>query len=151
MLGFFIAFLTVVLVIVSALMTLIVLMQRPKQEGLGAAFGGGVTDQMWGAQTTNVLQRGTVYLAVMFFVITMILAVLVNAKQRGMKDFNREMTAVTPDSPSDPVSTPALTAGPGEPGGTTIPNPGGINITPGTGEGIPPISLTPTPGTTQAM
>lgn len=83
MLTFFIGFLTVVLVVVSLLMVFIVLMQRPKQEGLGAAFGGGVTDQMWGAQTTNVLQKGTVYLAVLFFVITMLLAVLVNVRQKG--------------------------------------------------------------------
>ena len=33
--------LLVIFVIVCLLMTLIILMQRPKQEGLGAAFGGG--------------------------------------------------------------------------------------------------------------
>ena len=36
--------LLVVFVIVCLLMTLLILMQRPKQEGLGAAFGAGVTD-----------------------------------------------------------------------------------------------------------
>ena len=30
-------------VFVALLMTLVILMQRPKSEGLGAAFGGGVT------------------------------------------------------------------------------------------------------------
>ena len=59
------------------------LMQRPKQEGLGAAFGGGITDQVWGAQTTNVLQKATVFLAVTFFVITLILSVLVS-KNKNM-------------------------------------------------------------------
>ncbi|PYI44964.1 MAG: preprotein translocase subunit SecG [Verrucomicrobia bacterium] len=29
--------------LVAVLMTLVILMQRPKSEGLGAAFGGGVT------------------------------------------------------------------------------------------------------------
>ena len=43
---------TLVIVIVSALMILVVMMQRPKQEGLGAAFGGGMTDQLLGAGTT---------------------------------------------------------------------------------------------------
>jgi preprotein translocase subunit SecG len=76
-----IGLLTVILVVVCLLIVLIVMMQRPKQEGLGAAFGGGMTDQMFGAQTTNVLQKGTVYLAVMFFGITLLLSVLVARRQ----------------------------------------------------------------------
>ncbi len=62
--------LLVVFVIVCLMMALLILMQRPKQEGLGAAFGGGVTDQVFGARTTNVLQKGTVYLGTLFFVVT---------------------------------------------------------------------------------
>lgn len=74
--------LLVIFVIVCLLMTLIILMQRPKQEGLGAAFGGGVTDQVFGARTTNVLQRGTVYLGSMFFILSLILAVLLGQKNK---------------------------------------------------------------------
>ncbi len=66
--------LLVVFVIVCLLMTLLILMQRPKQEGLGAAFGGGVTDQVFGARTTNVLQKGTVYCGTLFFVLALLLA-----------------------------------------------------------------------------
>ena len=83
MIGFFIGFLTVVLALVCLLMVFIVLMQKPKQEGLGAAFGGGVTDSVWGADASNILQKITVWLAVMFFVITMVLAVLVGVKQKA--------------------------------------------------------------------
>ena len=43
--------------LVAVLMALVILMQRPKSEGLGAAFGGGVTENIFGAQTTNVLAR----------------------------------------------------------------------------------------------
>jgi len=57
-------------------------MQRPKQEGLGAAFGGGMTDQAFGARTTDVLQKGTVYLGVLFFVVTFILSILSSAETR---------------------------------------------------------------------
>ena len=60
MINALIVFLIVILAIVCLLMIFAVLMQRPKQEGLGAAFGGGITDQVWGAQTTNVLQKFTV-------------------------------------------------------------------------------------------
>jgi preprotein translocase subunit SecG len=73
--------LLVIFVIVCFLMTLIILMQRPKQEGLGAAFGGGVTDQVFGARTTNVLQRGTVYLGSLFFILSLTLAVLIGQKK----------------------------------------------------------------------
>lgn len=57
-------------------------MQRPKQEGLGAAFGGGMTDQAFGARTTDVLQKGTVYLASLLFVVTLVLSILVGTKSR---------------------------------------------------------------------
>lgn len=64
-------------VIVCLLMVLLILMQRPKQEGLGAAFGANVTDQVFGARTTNVLQRGTVYLGSAFFILALLLSALV--------------------------------------------------------------------------
>ncbi len=78
-----IGILTVVEVIVCILMILIVLMQRPRQEGLGASFGDGAMTQLVGAQTTNVLQKGTVYLALTLFVLTISLAVLTSRKQAG--------------------------------------------------------------------
>jgi preprotein translocase subunit SecG len=81
--------LLVIFVIVCLLMTLLILMQRPKQEGLGAAFGGGVTDQVFGASTTNVLQRGTVYLGSLFFLLSLTLAVLIGHK-------NQKTTLVAP-------------------------------------------------------
>lgn len=74
--------LLVVFVIVCLLMTLLILMQRPKQEGLGAAFGGGVTDQVFGARTTNVLQRGTVYLGSIFFLLALVLAILIGHQNK---------------------------------------------------------------------
>ncbi len=76
--------LLIAFVIVCLLMTLLVLMQRPKQEGLGAAFGAGVTDQVFGARTTNVLQRGTVYLATLFFVFSLALSVLIGHQNKNI-------------------------------------------------------------------
>ena len=96
-------------VIVCALMILIILMQRPKQEGLGAAFGGGVTDQVFGARTTNVLQRGTVYLGSMFFILALALAVLVGQQNKTVKTVKKEDSAkvekaVVPPAPEKPKS-----------------------------------------------
>ncbi len=81
----FIGILTVVEVIVCLLLILVVLMQRPRQEGLGASFGDAAASQVWGAQTTNVLQKFTVYLAIFLFALTILLAVLVSRHQTGSK------------------------------------------------------------------
>ena len=62
--------------LVAVLMMLVILMQRPKSEGLGAAFGGGVTENIFGAQTTTVLTTITTWLASIFFVLVLALSVL---------------------------------------------------------------------------
>jgi preprotein translocase subunit SecG len=100
----------VIEVIVCLFLILIILMQRPRQEGLGAAFGGGVTDQMFGAQTTNVLQKFTGYLAAALFILTLVLAVLTTKMQRakmadGKKMFEAPPAAVAPATPA--ATTPA--------------------------------------------
>ena len=86
--------LLVVFVIVCLLMSLLILMQRPKQEGLGAAFGGGVTDQVFGARTTNVLQKGTVYLGSLFFLLSLTLAILIS-KQTQQRTLLEPKTSAT--------------------------------------------------------
>ncbi len=72
-------------VIDCLLMCLVVLMQRSKQEGLGAAFGGGFTESVWGAQTSNVLVKATVILAAGFFIISISLAKLYSIRAAGLE------------------------------------------------------------------
>lgn len=81
-----ITLLSILHVLVGLLLILIVLWQRPRQEGLGAAFGSGMTDQMFGAQTTNVLQKGTIFLALVFFVNTILIATLMASKSKSGRD-----------------------------------------------------------------
>lgn len=101
--------LLVLFVIVCLLMTLMILMQRPKQEGLGAAFGGGMTDQMFGAQTTTVLQRGTVWFATLFFVLALALAILIGMKNSRVESLvvdeeeAEEVTVVVDDVEEETV------------------------------------------------
>ena len=59
MISIIINILLTIFVIVSILLIFLTLMQRPKNEGLGAAFGGGMTDNLFGAETTNVLAKAT--------------------------------------------------------------------------------------------
>src|SRR5689334_20747645 len=69
--------------IVALLMTLVILMQRPKSEGLGAAFGGAMTENIFGAQTTNVLVKFTAWLTGIFFLVTFFLSILYARKTSG--------------------------------------------------------------------
>jgi len=118
----FIYILTVVFVICSLLLTLVVLMQRPRSEGLGAAFGGGMTDSLFGAQTTDVLTKVTIWLAGIFFACTLGLALL-HAKADSSTDLSSKLKAraaaeqsakpETPAAPQAPASTaPAQPAAP---------------------------------------
>ena len=115
--------LLVIHVIVSLLIILLVLMQRPKNEGLGAAFGGGATDQLFGAQTTNVLQTITRWLGGIFFALTLSLSILYVKQGGGRSPVQDKLTAPTviPAPPAPPVPTPGA-ANPNqtlETGGTT--------------------------------
>jgi preprotein translocase subunit SecG len=109
--------LMVIFFIVCFLMILLILMQRPKQEGLGAAFGTNVTDQVFGARTTNVLQRGTVYLATGFFLLALTLAILIGHrnKQHSLVDKNAkpavEEAPAAPAAPEKSVAEDAKEAG----------------------------------------
>lgn len=73
-------FLFAALIVICLLLLTVILMQRPKQEGLGAAFGSALTDQAFGARTTDVLKKATIYLGTLFMVFVFILAILTNKK-----------------------------------------------------------------------
>jgi preprotein translocase subunit SecG len=103
-------------VIVCGLMCLVVLMQRSKQEGLGAAFGGGFTESVWGAQTSQVLVKATVWLAALFFIISICLARLYTVRA----GFEKQVSPIQQQL-EHPVATSKAaipnTAAPGNPAG----------------------------------
>src|SRR2546425_1262837 len=133
-------------IFVALLMVLVILMQRPKSEGLGAAFGGAVTENIFGAQTTNVLTKFTAWLAGFFFVLTFALSILYAHKSSGDSALRRELLktqgAVAPVSPSpataqpSPGSSPAPDSGAGvlPPGSATpaasVPSPTAAGVSP---------------------
>ena len=107
-------FCLVLFVLVAGLMILVILMQRPKSEGLGAAFGSGVTENIFGAQTTNVLVKFTTWLAGIFFALTFALSVLYAHHSVASSAFRRELmknqTAQTSPAPAKPQSSPGSSA-----------------------------------------
>ncbi len=78
-------------------------MQRPKNEGLGAAFGGGMTDNLFGAQTTNVLQTFTRNLGVIFFVLAVVLSVLYAMQSSTTSEVERRLR----EKPAPPAAEKA--------------------------------------------
>jgi preprotein translocase subunit SecG len=138
--------LAVLLVALCLLMLLIILMQRPKQEGLGAAFGGGVMDGVLGSGTTNFLQKGTVYMAVSYFVVTLTLAVLHartsdarSLQGRNLEVAEKTMTGTEDDQPDAEEPVP----------GTEEPAPGSEEPAPSTEEPAPSTEE-PVPSTEQS-
>ena len=94
-------------VLVALLMVLVILMQRPKSEGLGAAFGAGVTENIFGAQTTNVLVKFTAWLAGFFFLLTFALSILYSHKNAGNGALRRELLKQQTGGQPSPAPTAA--------------------------------------------
>ena len=108
-------------VFIAVLMILVILMQRPKSEGLGAAFGGGVTENIFGAQTTNVLTKFTGWLAAIFFLLTFVLSILYARKANTLSNLTRELSAgQTPAPVASATPIPGASVA-GSPTGSTTP------------------------------
>jgi preprotein translocase subunit SecG len=102
-------FLIVLLVLVALLLLLLILMQRPRQEGLGASFGGNITESVFGAQASNVLEKGTVWLTVLFFVLTITIAAIYS-RQTGAHSLQQKLR-MEPITATEPPSTTPPDAG----------------------------------------
>jgi preprotein translocase subunit SecG len=117
--------------LVCILLTLLVLMQKPRSEGLGAAFGGNFTDSIFGAQTSDVLTKGTIWLGGIFMALTLILGLLYSHRQAGNTKLQEELT-----KPVAPLAAPTS---------NTITN--AVTLTNGA---LTPASSTPQPASNKA-
>ncbi len=94
-----------ILVLVCLFMVLIILMQRSKQDGLGAAFGSGMTDSVFGADTSNVLSKMTVWCTALFFILTLALS-SIYARKEGMSKITGELKASAEAAAPTPAVAP---------------------------------------------
>src|SRR5262249_5376269 len=93
-------FLLAIYVLVALLMLLVILMQRQRREGLGAPFGAGVTENLFGAKTTNVLVNFTAWLSGIFFLLTFALSVLYSHKTSRDTGLRQELLKQQAAQPS---------------------------------------------------
>jgi preprotein translocase subunit SecG len=133
--------LLVIYVLDCIFMGLVIMMQRSKQEGLGAAFGGGFTESVWGAQTSQVLVKATVYAAIIFFILSIILARLYSNRNAMI-----EQGSAVQQELMKPVAAPAKPAAPSTTAPAPVaptPTPASTSTTPMPAAPAKPASATP--------
>ena len=111
--SFFIGFLYVVEVIVCLLLALVVMLQKPKEGGLGGAVGGGMSEAVFGADASNVLIKVTIWLGSIFLVNTLLLARLTTVGHSGksvMGDVSDSKPVQEQQVPAAPASAAPLPA-----------------------------------------
>jgi preprotein translocase subunit SecG len=133
-------FCLVLFVLVAAIMVLVILMQRPKSEGLGAAFGAGVTENIFGAQTTNVLVKFTTWLAGIFFVLTFALSILYAHQSTASSAFRRELMKAQGTPQSSPAPAGAKQSPVSSTTGSPVQASPGASAAPNSGAGVSPAS-----------
>lgn len=103
--------LTVVLIFVSLFIVLVVLAQKSKDGGMGAALGGGAAEAAFGADTTNVLSKSTIYAAVVFFVLAFSLYLgRIYERKHASSAANNALPTITAPAAPVPAPAPATTA-----------------------------------------
>lgn len=126
--------------LIALLMMLVILMQRPKSEGLGAAFGGGVTENIFGAQTTNVLVKFTAWLAGFFFALTFVLSILYAHKSMGESSLSRELKKTAPAAQSSPAAGTKVSPAPSSAAAVSPAPDSGVGVLPPGSASVAPIS-----------
>ena len=109
----FIGFLYVVEVVVCLMLALVVMLQKPKEGGLGGAIGGGMLEASLGADAGNVLIKTTAVLGAVFLLNTLVLARLTSTVHARSVMANesepaaQQVPALPTAAPELPASAPA--------------------------------------------
>lgn len=122
--------LTTIHVVVAAVLVVLVLMQKSSDQGVGAAFGGEMTETVFGGSITPLVKM-TIYCAVILLATTLTLAVL-HSHRFNHTDANSMINKLKQTAPAKPPSTmPAMPPTPALPSTPLAP--------------VAPATTTPTP------
>ena len=144
-----IGFLYVIEVLVCILLAMVVMLQKPKEGGLGGAFGGGMLEASLGADAGNVLIRTTAILGAIFLLNTLVLARLTSTvHSRSLMAREAEPAAET--APALPAA-PELPAVPDVPAAPEAPAPAAPAVAPAPAPAAPaPVAPAAAPAPTPA-
>lgn len=83
----------------------VVMLQKPKEGGLGGAFGGGALEASLGADAGNILIKATTWLGTLFLINTLILAKLTSTGSSIVETQGAatEESAPAESAPADPA------------------------------------------------
>lgn len=98
-----IGFLYVIEVVVCLLLAGVVLLQKPKEGGLGGVIGGGMAEAAFGADAGNVLIKATAILGAIFLLNTLALA-------RFTSTVNTKSVMSSVEAPAPAQQVPAMPA-----------------------------------------
>lgn len=110
-----IACLYVIEVLVCLMLALVVMLQKPKEGGLGGAIGGGMLESSLGADAGNVLIRTTAVLGAIFLINTLVLARLTSTVHSKSMMAHEEAAPAATEAPALPTTAPELPAAPAAP------------------------------------
>jgi preprotein translocase subunit SecG len=140
-----IGLLTAIHVLVALFVILLVLMQKSSEQGVGAAFGGGMTETVFGAGTTTALVRMTIWCASLLLATTLLLAVLYSHRTKTGGSLMRRTLATMPAAPTGPATEQPAFPFASQPTAPVAPNAG--TTTPSTA--APAAPAQPAPATSQ--
>ena len=105
-----IGILTFVLILLSLFIVLVVLAQKSKDGGVGAALGGGATEAAFGAETGNVLSRATINASIAFFILSFALYLGHIYQRKQAATTGGTLPTITVPAATPAPATPAPTA-----------------------------------------
>lgn len=111
--------LMILFIVCAILLTLLILIQKGRGGGLAAAFGGGGSQSAFGTKTADVLTKMTAGLALVFFLISVLMAVQLTPKTGGRQTGgagDAQQTAPDTDTPAGDVPPGAGVLPPTAPG-----------------------------------
>ena len=114
-----IGFLYVIEVVVCLLLAGVVLLQKPKEGGLGGVIGGGMAEAAFGADAGNVLIKATAILGAIFLLNTLALARFTSTV--NSKSVMSSVDAPAPVQQAPAMPAPEMPAAPAAPAAPAVP------------------------------
>lgn len=101
-------------ILVCFLLGGVIMLQKPKDGGLGVSFGGGMGEALFGAQMGNVLTKTTIILGAIFLLNTLVLSRLTShagtSVMEGVKTATPAAQQALPFSQQQSTTAPAAPA-----------------------------------------
>jgi len=101
-------FFTIIFLVIAVVLSAIILMQAGKGHGLAGIFGGDNMQSMLGPKAADVLEKVTWGVAIVFFIFTIVLSLMVTQDKGSVLDKVSVSRPKPPVQKTEPLSTGAV-------------------------------------------